>query len=134
MKKIFIFIFLSFILIGCSESEHIPENQYGVLLEFGKYKTHFKGPITIEKNKVKNALIKFNIDNEMTIGRTKINIRYRVINPKEYCIKFGGLKDSLQRWVEKTTVNKATETGQKINKEFVVQILLELNDTIQVIE
>jgi hypothetical protein len=134
MKKTFIFIFISFILIGCSESEHIPANQYGVLLEFGKYKTHFKGPITIEKTKVKHYLIKFNIDNELTLGSSKIKILYRVTNPKKYSINFGGNKDSMQRWVEKRAVNKAVETGQEINKEFIIKILLELNDMIKVIE
>jgi len=134
MKKTFIFIFISFILIGCSESEFIPENQYGVLLEYGKYKTHFKGPVTIEKTKIKHYLMKFDIDNEITFGPSKIKILYRITNPKKYSINFGVNKDSLKRWVEKRTVNKAVETGQEINKEFIIKILLELDDMIKVIE
>lgn len=97
-------------LTGCSATEEVPDNQYGVVLRLGKIEKIISGPAKARYNYFVGGVRYFNKENKLNIADGKYVLSFKVKDPRAYYIKTAGgdpdmLVSRVQQEISKQSLN-----------------------------
>lgn len=125
MSCIFKYILLlasTILLVACSKSVEIPNDKYGLLLQYGKVESYVSGPAIVEKKYFIESVVFLDKKNDALINDDRIS--YLVTDPIDYYKRFGLGRDRFQQFLSDKMKNRTVQNTRASVLELIEELKL----------